>query len=105
MATLVTRYEAEDGTLYESREDAERHEAAAQIERLINGTDEYELGDGPREAHQIALWIAAHLEELASIHRWPSLAKQTVDEYLGIESETPANLAPIILAPVEEAAA
>ena len=73
---LVTRYQTEDGALFESREDAERHEAAKQIDRMLNG-----------KVAATSAWIAAHLRELSIIYQYPVLAKQTVDEYMGIKDE------------------
>jgi len=90
MAIYVTMYQAEDGTLHETMQDAEQHESEAHIERMIRATEVWDTDDGitPAMAH----WIAEHLGVLASIQRYPSIAKRTVDRYLGIseEPETPA---------------
>lgn len=88
MVEIVTRYQAGDGSLHESRQDAEHHEAARQIERMILGNSPHP-GDGQSKA--MARWIAAHLEELSTIHRYPILAEKTVNEYLGVNETAPAD--------------
>lgn len=86
MARLVTKYQANDGTLFDSSSEAERYEQENRWRNTLSMLAYYTAGD--LDPERLVEWLMAHREVVAEMQRWPRTQEEAVAEYLQLE-ETP----------------
>ena len=82
MARYVTKYEAKDGRLFDTEREADNWDTKEEIYRFLNATQAKVA-----TWTEVSTWCAENLKLMHDLYRWPTLAKRTVDEALGIKPE------------------